>query len=414
MRNVPLERSVPVEGWLRIDPRLVLVAIVAAALIGCNAITGVFMSTQAPPEDQSGLVLADLPPGSMRVVAEGLEVPWDLVFLPDGHFLVTERAGRLLRFPPWRPGEESFRPEDAEIWEVPDVRSGGEGGLMGIALHPDFGPGATSGPGVAPESSENRWVYLMWTYEGASGPANRIDRFWLAEDGLSRRTTILEGIPGGSFHDGGRIRFGPDGYLYATTGDAGDPSRAQDPTSLAAKILRMTDLGAAAPENPFQTRTWSLGHRNPQGLAFGSDGTLWVTEHGRSGLQSGLDELNYVRAGENYGWPEIEGDETDGDLVPPVIHSGPDYTWAPAGLARLDDRLFFGGLRGEALYEARAEGDGVNRVLAHFAGELGRIRSVVAGPDGMLWVSTSNRDGRGRPREGDDRIIRIEAAAFRE
>lgn len=274
---------------------------------------------------------------------------------------------------------------------------------MGVALHPHF--------------VETGWVYLMLTGEAPDGAENRVERYRLTADGPTERTMIVGGIAAGRRHNGGALAFGPDGYLYVATGDAGSPARAQDPTSLAGSILRVTEDGDVAPGNPLDSLAWSWGHRNVQGLAWDDRGRLWATEHGRSGLRTGLDELNRIEPRGNYGWPEIEGDATAPGMRTPAIHSGPDYTWAPAGAAWSDGRLFFGGLRGESLYEARigtGDDDDVEiRLRAHFYGEFGRVRGVTATPDGAIAFTTSNRDGRGRTRAGDDRIVRVDPAALR-
>jgi glucose/arabinose dehydrogenase len=199
----------------------------------------------------------------------------------------------------------------------------------------------------------------------------------------------------------------PDGYLYVTTGDARRAELAQDPASPAGSLLRLTDEGESPPDNPGHGPVWSWGHRNVQGLAWDDEGRLWATEHGRSGLRSGLDEVNLIEPGRNYGWPAVEGDDHGDPFEAPVLHSGPDHTWAPAGAAWLEGSLFFGGLRGEALYQARMQSDEVLELRAHFYGEFGRIRAVTVGPDGGLYFTTSNRDGRGRTRDGDDRVVRI-------
>lgn len=360
----------------------------------------------ASEPDRTGLGAAEL---EVEVVARDLEIPWEIAFLPDGDLLLTERPGRIVRLDP----EGDRR---AEI-PVEGVRHIGEGGLMGLALHPAF--------------RENRWIYVMLTGEDAEGELeNRVERYRLDEGEISERTVIVEGIPGARFHDGGRIAFGPDGFLYVATGDAGNGDLSQDPGSLAGKILRMTDRGEPAPDNPFlgeaagDSRVWALGLRNPQGLAWDGDGRLWNTDHGRSGLRSGLDELNRIEPGVNYGWPVIEGDEDAPSMEPPVVHSGPDVTWAPGGAAYAEGRIFFTGLRGEALYEAdveeaarawedAAEVEEAPEVVAHLFQDFGRLRAVTRGPDGTLYVGTSNRDGRGVVREGDDRILRIDPEAFR-
>ncbi|KKS63178.1 MAG: Quinoprotein glucose dehydrogenase [Candidatus Collierbacteria bacterium GW2011_GWD2_42_50] len=223
----------------------------------------------------------------------------------------------------------------------------------------------------------------------------------------------MEKIKGSSNHDGGRIAFGPDGYLYITTGDAETPNLAQDKNSLNGKILRIKDDGGIPEDNPFGNAVYSLGHRNPQGLAWDKNGTLWETEHGPSGIQTGNDEVNIIIKGGNYGWPTIKGDQTKKGLISPIIQSGTKDTWAPSGMAYYDGSLFFSGLRGEALYEAKIRNGNKLDLLTHFKQEFGRIRAVVLGPDGYLYLSTSNQDGRGRVREGDDKIIKINPKIFR-
>jgi glucose/arabinose dehydrogenase len=384
--------------------RLPAVAAVAALMVSsCGPLIRAVLRPMEPPDPIAGLTAVELPDSAVRVVAEGLEVPWALAFLPDSGMLVTERSGRLIRLPAPDPSAPPLRPEDGRAWRIDGVRASGEGGLMGVALHPHF--------------VETGWIYLMLTGEAADGAENRVERYRLTTDGPAERTVIVGGIAAGRRHNGGALAFGPDGYLYVATGDAGSPARAQDPTSLAGSILRVTEDGDVPPGNPLDSLAWSWGHRNVQGLAWDDRGRLWATEHGRSGPRTGLDELNRIEPGGNYGWPEIEGDATAPGMRTPAIHSGPDYTWAPAGAAWSDGRLFFGGLRGESLYEARiGDGDddgGEIRLRAHFYGEFGRVRGVTAGSDGAIAFTTSNRDGRGRTRAGDDRIVRVDPAALR-
>lgn len=369
---------------------LVLVGVSALYAFRGPILRALIFRPSEPPTTQRGLRVGDLPDGTVSEVARDLEIPWDLEFLPDGDLLVTERPGRLVRI-----GDD-----DRRVYAIEGVRHVGEGGLMGLSLHPEF--------------QRNRWIYLSYTAQVGGANENRVERYRLDEGGPRSRELILGGIPAAPFHDGGRIEFGPDSLLYITTGDAGNPGRAQDRGSLSGKILRLTAEGEVPPGNPFGSPVFSYGHRNPQGLAWDMAGRLWITEHGRSGFQSGLDEINRVEAGRNYGWPEIQGDASAPGMVSPVLHSGPAHTWAPAGAAYWNGSLFFGGLRGEALYELRIEEDGEGELRAHFVGEFGRIRDVRVGPDGMLYFTTSNRDGRGRPRDADDRILRIDPAALRQ
>lgn len=369
------------------------VAFAALAFLMREKLLWTFYSVELPlPErTEPGFITQDFSESDFTVVASGLRIPWEIAFLPDGDLLVTERPGTLLRV---------SKDGSKHAITVEGVRHVGEGGLLGIALHPAF--------------EKNRWVYLYSTVETSSGYRNRVERFVLKDDVLSDRTTILMGIPGAPYHDGGELAFGPDGMLYVTTGDASQPALAQDRTSLAGKILRLKDDGTIPGDNPFSDAVWSYGHRNPQGLVWDFRGRLWATEHGRSGALSGLDELNLIEKGANYGWPVIQGDASEEGMKRPVVHSGEWDTWAPAGAAYLDGSVFFGGLKGEALYQAYVDApDGRVTVKTHFEKEFGRIRAVRLGPDRQLYVTTSNTDGRGLPRPGDDKIIRINTRLFR-
>lgn len=323
----------------------------------------------------------------VEIVVQNLEVPWDMVFLPDNSMLVTERKGTVRLITP------DGKLQEKPVVTLTQVNQIGEGGLHGIALHPEF--------------SQNNFLYLYYTYANdENNTLNRVSRFSYSNGSLQNEQIIVDAIPGASNHDGGRIRFGPDNYLYITTGDAQEPSLSQNRNSLAGKILRVTDSGEPAPGNPLNTRIYSYGHRNPQGIVWDDKGQLFATEHGRSGIQSGLDELNLIQAGENYGWPTIEGDESREGMVTPLLNSGAQTTWAPGGIAYTDGALYFTGLRGQSLYKATPRGDTVD-LTTYLSGEYGRLRNVIVGPDGLLYVSTSNRDGRGIPQRDDDKILRI-------
>lgn len=318
----------------------------------------------------------------IEIVAKNLEIPWEVAFLPNGEYLVSERPGRLLKIG-----------KNRTVIEVKGVKHIGEGGLMGLALHPDF--------------KKNQLLYLYLTSEENGQIVNRVERYLFNNNSLSQREVIIDGIAGARIHDGGRIEFGPDGYLYITTGDAGDESSAQDRNLLNGKILRVKEDGSIPAENPFGNAVYSWGHRNVQGIAWDNSGQLWATEHGRSGIRSGLDELNLIIPGQNYGWPIIEGDESREGMKIPVIHSGASDTWAPAGAEFIDGSIFFAGLRGAALYEAKIEKGKVKNIKLHFRKEFGRLRAVRLGPDGYLYITTSNRDGRGQALAEDDKLIRI-------
>lgn len=330
---------------------------------------------------ESGISKENTENDMIEIVARRLDIPWGIAFLPKGDLLVTERSGQLLRIG-----------DNEQTFTINGVRSVGEGGLLGLALHPDF--------------EQNNWIYLYFTTDGLGGLVNRVDRYELKDDQLSNREIIIGDIPGARNHDGGQIAFGPDGYLYITTGDTGQPELAQDTNSLAGKILRVTEEGDIPSDNPFDNAVYSYGHRNSQGLAWDDEGRLWSVEHGRSGIKSGFDELNRIELGGNYGWPEIQGSETQEGMIAPVVHSGPDETWAPAGMTFVDGSLFFAGLRGSSLYQAKIINDSKVQLRAHFAGEYGRVRAV-ASKDNNIYFSTSNTDGRGTPSEEDDLIVRV-------
>lgn len=321
----------------------------------------------------------------VAVFAEGLKVPWAITFLPSGDLLVTEREG-IVKF------VAKNGITDPEIVAQIKVRQTFEGGLHGIALQPNF--------------NTNKFVCLYYTYSGNSGNTlNRVSRFRFSDNKLVEEKIIVDEIPGASNHDGGRVKFGPDGFLYVTTGDAQEPSQAQDINSLAGKILRVDDEGNPAPGNSFGNRVYSYGHRNPEGISWDNDGNLWATEHGPSGAETGNDELNKIEIGRNYGWPVIRGKQTKEGMVTPVLESGRGNTCAPADIAYLDGYLYFTGLRSEALY--RISVDNPNNLETFFKSEFGRLREVAVGPNNMIYLTTSNHDDRGKPKAGDDKIIII-------
>ncbi len=322
----------------------------------------------------------------VSVIATNLEVPWGFAFLPNGDTLFTERdSGRLLRM------DASGNIE--EVQRLP-TRGYGEGGSLGLAVSPDY--------------QENGYVYAYYTTD----QDNRVVRFRLGEE----PEPILTGIPFNTYHDGGRIAFGPDGMLYVATGDAGDPSNSQDRSSLGGKILRLTPDGDVPEDNPFPNNPlYSYGHRNVEGLAWDEQGRLYASEFG----QNAYDEVNLIRPGENYGWPEVEGEGGEA-----LGYVDPITTWSteeasPSGAEILVDGaipqwegdLFVAALRGERLW--RLELDEEGNVIGRYQllrGEVGRIRNVVQAPDGSLWVTTSNLDGRGTPGPEDDRILRLAPA----
>ncbi|MGH7391059.1 MAG: PQQ-dependent sugar dehydrogenase [Candidatus Rokuibacteriota bacterium] len=335
------------------------------------------------------LALAALPASGqprVTVVAGGLDTPWALAFAPDGRIFVTERPGRLRVV---RDGRLQADPVATLA-----VTERGESGLMGLALDPAF--------------AETGRLYLCYTTEKGRRLVNRVVALVLRDGRAREERVLVDDIPGASIHDGCRLKFGPDGKLYATTGDAGESRLAQQRDSLAGKILRLDADGGVPADNPFAgSAIWSLGHRNPQGLAWDERGRLYAAEHGPSGLPCCHDEVNLILPGRNYGWPEVYGRGGDPRFVDPIVESGLG-TWAPSGMAFSGGSLYVAGLRGRALYQVRLTDDGRSAGTARLlADAYGRLRDVVAGPDGALYVTTSNRDGRGSPAADDDRILRV-------
>ncbi len=327
----------------------------------------------------SGAVLA--PAGAVpritRVLAKRIQVPWGIAFLPSGDALVSERnTGRI-----YRVGSNGGK---VAIGSVPGTHSETEGGLLGLALHPAF--------------IRTRLVYAYLT----TVSDNRVVRMKYVGGRLGAPRPVLTGIPSRPYHNGGGLAFGPGGYLFVSTGDAGNADSAQDKGSLAGKILRLTPRGGTPTTNPFGNKTWSYGHRNPEQIAFKPNGTLWASEFG----ENDKDELNKIVKGHNYGWPFVEGKDGPGRYHDPLVQWNTDDC-SPSGIAILAGRAWLGALQGECIYSVRLAGPNRGRVQRYFTGQFGRIRSVAAAPDGTLWMTTSNRDGRGVPGARDDRIFKV-------
>lgn len=378
-------------------PRLVALGASAAVLVGCSSAPSApsaspstasaaptptvsatpTSSSASPAPTVSGTVTGLSAPSDL---ARGLEVPWGIAFLPDGAALVAERrSGRVVRV--------DASGGTTPVGVVPGVADQGEGGLLGLALLDD---GARLVAYLTSTAGDNRVVSLP--FDGTA---------------LGEPTVLLDGIPSGATHNGGRLAVGPDGMLWIGTGDAGDRERAQDLGTRAGKILRIAPDGSIPADNPFPgSPVWSYGHRNVQGLAFDSSGQLWATEFG----QNSYDELNRIERGGNHGWPVVEGRGGGADYVDPVV------TWrtedaSPSGLAIVDDVAYVGGLRGQRVWQVPLDGSSAGEPVAALEGSLGRIRTVAVAPDGTLWLTTSNRDGRGDVRAGDDRVVSVTVGA---
>lgn len=324
------------------------------------------------------------------VIAENLSIPWAIDFAPDGRMFFTERTGSLSVI------------ENGEITKVLSLGvGGGEGGMLGVALDPNF--------------DENHFVYVYYTYNEILGTKNKLVRYVESNNTLTEDRVVIDGIPGAPYHDGGRIKFGPDSMLYITTGDAVQPDLSQDVNSVAGKILRVKSDGSIPDENPFGSAVYSIGHRNPQGIAWDISGNLVATEHGPSGwIGVAHDEINLIVPGANYGWPDVFGDQTKEGTTNPILHSGDD-TWAPSGstfyygdeMPMFDGKYFASALRGQHIHVIEFDED-YNTVYHGeiFSEEFGRIRDVASGPDGLYFM-TSNQDGRGNPNLYDDKILRV-------
>lgn len=325
-------------------------------------------------------------------VANNLDVPWGMDFLPDGRLLFNERSGDI----------NSLDISTGEVKALMQRKNSAraEGGLLGLAVDPDF--------------ENTHWIFIYETV--TSG--NQIVRLQFLNNMLIEDSVIVKNIPSAMFHDGGILRFGPDGFLYAGTGDATDPQMAQDIQSLAGKILRMDTNGNAAEGNPFGNLIYSYGHRNVQGIAWDSNGNMYATEHGPSGEINGWcchDEFNKIIPGGNYGWPYVIGNDNKENMIKPLIHSGDD-TWAPGGLAFVKsttgnpfgNTFMIACLRGNKLIVMQTDGDSASIQEILFDGTYKRLRNVIAASDNSILFCSSNMDGReSSPLPQDDHIYRM-------
>lgn len=334
---------------------------------------------------------------NVQVFAKNLQAPWAIDRAPDGRFFVTERGGRIRII---KDGQLQSDP-----WMTLPVTEVGEAGLLGLAIDPQF--------------SQNNFVYAAYTYRDGVRLVNRLVR--LREESGKGVTdkVLIDGIAANLIHDGGRVKFGPDGKLYWTMGERNDRPVAQDVNALNGKIMRLNSDGTVPSDNPFAgSYVYSYGHRNPQGLAW-QPGTnrLYETEHGPSGAAPDCcrDEVNFIEPGKNYGWPEITGDQTRTGMVSPIIHSGNNTTWAPSGATFVTQgpsagSLLFTGLRGLSLYRLTLDKSDPRKVASFerlLQNEYGRLRDVYQAPDGAIYILTSNRDGRGQPTADDDRVLKL-------
>ncbi|HEY7507993.1 MAG TPA: PQQ-dependent sugar dehydrogenase [Nitrososphaera sp.] len=363
------------------ERRLALVAAVAIIVASIATIFFTPGGTTVPiPEPNAGGNSTGLSSG-IEIIAQDLDVPWAIDVAPDGRLFFTERAGAV------RVIENNTLL--AEPAAYINVAQEGEAGLMGLALHPGF--------------ADNHLVYVYHTYSDAGAVYNKVVALTERNNELIDSQTIIDGIPAADRNDGGRIKFGPDGKLYIATGDASHPELAQDAGSLAGKILRINPDGSVPADNPFEgSPVYSYGHRNVQGLAWDAQGNLYASEHG----ESGNDEINLIRPGENYGWPVEECDASRFEA--PLVCFSPAI--APAGMAIAhSDALGYQGdaivaaLKAKQLRQVELDGSDASNVLTSY----GRIRDVVEAPDGSLYVLTSNTDGRAIAEAGDDKILRV-------
>ena len=318
-----------------------------------------------------------LPVEGLEVIAENLDVPWSIEKLEDTFYL-TERSGDIVKIE-----EGEVERQRVELEE--EISTASEAGLLGFVLAPDF--------------SESNLAYAYYTYEDSEEQFNRIVTLRLEDSVWREENLLLDQIPSGTYHHGGRLKIGPDEKLYATAGDASEREIAQDLDSLGGKILRMNLDGSIPDDNPFpDSYVYSSGHRNPQGITWLSDGTMYASEHG----ENANDEVNLIEAGQNYGWPIIEGSEEQDGMVSPLFTSGDASTWAPSGMDNHEGKLFVAALRGSSVLEFDLETGEYREVITG----LGRIRDVRVEDDYLYFIS-NNTDGRGNPAENDDRLYRI-------
>lgn len=341
-------------------------------ITGCSA-----NEQQNPAQRQQNNNVSIVSNVDQQVIADKLEVPWSIEKI-DNTFYLTERPGNIVRI-------ENGEVERQSVELEKEIATASEAGLLGFVLAPDF--------------LESNLAYAYYTYVDSSGQFNRVVSLHLEDNVWREERLLLDKIPSGSWHHGGRIKIGPDDKLYATAGDAYESDTAQDTRSLGGKILRMNLDGSIPSDNPLpNSYVYSYGHRNPQGITWSPDGTLYTSEHGNNAN----DEINLIEAGQNYGWPIIEGRDEQEGMVTPLFTSGKDATWAPSGMDYYNGKLYVAALRGSALIEFDLETGGQKEVITG----LGRIRDVLIEANYLYFIS-NNSDGRGNPTENEDKLYRI-------
>jgi len=376
--------------------RLALLAVVLLAFNTTQTECGSSPPSSTPPAPTSSSEIFTTADGArffVDQVVTNVEVPWSLAFAPDGRLFFTERPGRVRVV-------QGGALVPTPALTIDDVSLNGESGALGLALDPGF--------------AQTHYVYLAYTAAvPGSAPVNRLVRYREVQNTLADRVVLLDNVPAASIHDGARVRFGPDGRLYMTMGDASVGSNAQSLSSYSGKILRLASDGSTPRDNPFSNPIFSWGHRNPQGLDWHPiTGDLWETEHGNVGN----DEVNVIGAGQNYGWPVIESSATRAGMEAPITSYTPSIAPSGASFYRggafpaFQNDFFFATLRGQHIHRLRLDPAGGRRIGAEerlVDNRFGRIRDVVPGPDGYLYFCTNNRDGRGSPAAIDDRILRL-------
>ena len=380
--------------------KFVLLAVVGLSVGSCSAADGEVDFPVVPSSK-------NVPQMKVETVVENVEIVWSIVFAPDGRVFFAERPGRVRVI-------ESGKLREKTFFTVPDISLSDEGGLMGMVLHPKF--------------TENRFVYLAYTYRDEQNQQNvRVVRYRETGETLVEPKTIIEAIPASKYHAGTRLRFGPDSKLYITTGDATKQKRAQNLNSINGKTLRLNDDGSIPSDNPFVNQKdargeiWSYGHRNAQGMDFQPEtGLMFQTEHGPSWIdgvslfkRSGGDEVNIVERGKNYGWDKISHSMTKKDMETPIIEFSPAVAPGSGMFYRgnlfpeFKNNFFFGALKGESIIRLVMDGRKIVSRDNLLEKQYGRIREIAEAPNGSIWFSTSNRDGRGDAAKTDDRILRI-------